>query len=449
MYFLFEFDRIIYLSFRTILRIFLGKKKRNKFLNSKKIIFSNFLFGNPVFEIRGIKTRLRCNTDDYDIMRDDHEDFLIPYLKLFEGEFFVDIGANIGRYTLLQSKLFNKNKIRIISIEPDPDTFKALKYNVLKLNKLQNVILVNKAVFSTKKQISFYQVKGLSDFNSIYRTYGKKIPVQGDTLDGILKENKIEKVDVIKIDVEGAEIEALKGSNLALDQARKVIVEVHADDVNDYGGFDVVKKILEDKNFSVEKIGTKLIFAIGTKLWLFYKKEKINRWYIPYINNNIILTKKSRSAFRKFFYFRLGYTTYFAMFVGVINIMTTTYFLAIDKIPSLLNIFPTFEIYVVTLVVTGIPIVTLAGYIHLKRIGTFAAEQNVSVEMNPYNYKPLPGYHTESIIPAYHEIVKLMIKKINNEKLTDIEIKKLISLEKDLIKLIDGGYVGNPPKGVF
>ena len=87
---------------------------------------------------------------------------------------------------------------------------------------------------------------------------------------------------------------------------------------------------------------------------------------------------KSRNAFRGFFYFRIGYAIYFAMMIGVINILTTTYFLAIDKIPSLLIIFQSCEIYLMTVLGTGLPIIVFVGWIHRKRIVTYEAEQNVS-----------------------------------------------------------------------
>jgi hypothetical protein len=158
---------------------------------------------------------------------------------------------------------------------------------------------------------------------------------------------------------------------------------------------------------------------------------------------------KLNIGYRAFFYFRTGYATYFAMFIGLINIMTTTYFLAIDKIPALFSVFPTFEIYIITVITIGIPIVVLAGWIHLKKIGTFSAEQNISAEIQPFNYRPLPGFSEIVIFPTYHEIVKLLIKKINNEGLSENEKNRLNQLEKDLIKLMNGGHVGNPPRGAF
>ena len=159
--------------------------------------------------------------------------------------------------------------------------------------------------------------------------------------------------------------------------------------------------------------------------------------------------KKLNEGYKLFFYFRIGHATYFAMFIGMINILTSTYFLAIDKVPFLLVIFPTFEIYIATAILVGIPVVVLAGWIHFKQIGTHSAEQNVGTEMNPYNYKPFPGFHKEVVFPTYHEITKLLIKKINNKTLTEDEKNRLDNLEKDLVKLMKGGHVGNPPKGAF
>lgn len=159
--------------------------------------------------------------------------------------------------------------------------------------------------------------------------------------------------------------------------------------------------------------------------------------------------KKGRTTFKSFFYFRIGYVTYFAMVVGLINILTTTYFLAIDKIPFLQIIFPTFESYVIVVILIGIPTVVIAGWIHLKKIGTYAAEMNVITEAHPYNYKFLPGWTKETFGPAYHELVKAYKKKINGDKLTEQDLDSLKNLEEQFRHLIEGGHVGNPPKGAF
>ena len=158
---------------------------------------------------------------------------------------------------------------------------------------------------------------------------------------------------------------------------------------------------------------------------------------------------KKKSALRGFYYFLTGYVTYFMMVVGVINILTSTYFLAIQKVPDILNVFPTFEIYAAIAILAGIPIIIFAGWLHLKRVGTYAAEANVQAEAHPYNYKLVPGFLKEVYGPAYLAILQLNIKKARGEKLTEQEILHIMKIEDQLTKLIEGGYVGSPPKGAM
>ncbi len=159
--------------------------------------------------------------------------------------------------------------------------------------------------------------------------------------------------------------------------------------------------------------------------------------------------KTQKKSFKVFYYFRTGYATYFAMIVGVVNIMTTTYFLAAKKIPLILQLFPTFQSYVLALVLTGIPIVVLMGWLHLKRIGTYSAEANITTEAHPYSYKLAPGILREVFGPAYLWILRLNMKRAMGEKLTEDEMESIKKIEDQLVKLINGGYVGNPPKGLF
>lgn len=156
-----------------------------------------------------------------------------------------------------------------------------------------------------------------------------------------------------------------------------------------------------------------------------------------------------RNSLKSFFYLRMGYTLYFAMVVGGINVLTTSYFLSIQKIPAILNIFPSFEIYIISIILIAVPIITLTGWIHFKRIGTYSVEAAIYQKEFPYNYKYPPGYNKEVFGPAYLSILILNIKKATNEKLSDQEENDIIKLELLLEKLIDGGYVGNPPKGAL
>ena len=156
-----------------------------------------------------------------------------------------------------------------------------------------------------------------------------------------------------------------------------------------------------------------------------------------------------KNAFKTFFYFRIGYATYLAFFIGIVNLLTTSYFLAIKKIPEIIKIFPTFEIYIITVIGIGIPLITFVGWLHFKRVGTFSAEAAIGQQATPYNFMYQPGYNKEVFGPAYLEILKLNKKKIIGQKLSDEDLGVIIDLEKKLQHLIDGGYVGNPPRGTL
>ena len=93
---------------------------------------------------------------------------------------------------------------------------------------------------------------------------------------------------------------------------------------------------------------------------------------------------KNSVPFRAWYYFRMGWSTYFAFILAAINTLTVTYFLAIDNYPSLKLVFPSFEIYILIIVSIGIPILIVIGYAHFKRTQAFKSEIDVMIESNPY-----------------------------------------------------------------
>ena len=160
---------------------------------------------------------------------------------------------------------------------------------------------------------------------------------------------------------------------------------------------------------------------------------------------NLSITRLSRKrSLRAWFYFRQGWTAYFAFIMAAINVLTVTYFLAIENYPSLQVIFPTFVHYIITAVCIGVPSLVFVGYVHYKRSAAFAAEADINVEANPYWYKAPPGWNKEVVFPLYLNMLNLMIKMSKNEKLTSEEIEKMSDIQKSLSTLIDGGYIGKP-----
>jgi len=127
-------------------------------------------------------------------------------------------------------------------------------------------------------------------------------------------------------------------------------------------------------------------------------------------------------GFRTWFYFRTGWSVYFAFIFSAVNTLVVTYYLAIDKIPTLQQIFPTFTHYVIITVTIGIPFLVFAGYVHFKRSAGFKSEADVSIETNPHSRRNL--LNTEVIIAAYMYSNELMMKMLKDEKLTKDEIER-------------------------
>jgi len=92
-------------------------------------------------------------------------------------------------------------------------------------------------------------------------------------------------------------------------------------------------------------------------------------------------------GFRGWFYFRQGWSTYFAFIFAAINTLIVSYYLAIENIPSLKIIFPTFYVYLLIAVGIGVPLLILVGYAHQKKTPSYRAEATVHYESNPHTLR--------------------------------------------------------------
>ena len=140
--------------------------------------------------------------------------------------------------------------------------------------------------------------------------------------------------------------------------------------------------------------------------------------------------RKKSTSFRAWFYFRTGWAVYFAFIFAAINTLVVTYYLAIDNISFLQQMFPTFGHYVVVVILIGIPALIGAGYIHFKKSPGFKSEADIAIESNPHARRNL--LNGEAIIAAYLFSNDLMMKMLKDEKLTDDEIKKFTELQNKI-----------------
>jgi FkbM family methyltransferase len=134
--------------------------------------------------------------------------------KCRAGGTVIDVGANVGWYTVIGSKLVGKNG-RVIAFEPEPENFAILKQNVI-ANGCDNVILEQKALSNVAGDITLYlDEANKGKHSTVFDSKGKVIKVEALRLDDYL-ENRFKKVDFVKIDVEGAEPMVLEGMQRAI-----------------------------------------------------------------------------------------------------------------------------------------------------------------------------------------------------------------------------------------
>lgn len=172
--------------------------------------------------LTGFTGNLYCGLHEYNDMG-----FLLHFLR--PDDLFIDIGANVGAYTILASA---EIKSKTIAIEPIPSTFINLKSNIF-INQIQDrVNILNIGLGSKKKKLYF--TKSFDTLNHVATEKEKDtIEVEVSTLDQILIENT---PSLIKIEVEGFETEVLLGAEETLgnDKLKAIIIELNGSG-NRYG----------------------------------------------------------------------------------------------------------------------------------------------------------------------------------------------------------------------
>ncbi|MGQ9463520.1 MAG: FkbM family methyltransferase [Candidatus Fervidibacter sp.] len=158
-----------------------------------------------------------------------HEPLVTKLLPGFvqQGDTVLDIGANIGYYTLLLAHLVGEDG-KVIAVEPHPNNFRLLRLN-LRLNRVTNVHLVEAAISDTCEQVTLFESEG-SNWHSLHptdRTSGHGLTVKALTLD-VLAQQVPRPIRLIRMDIEGWETRALKSGAKTLQQDRPaLIVEFH------------------------------------------------------------------------------------------------------------------------------------------------------------------------------------------------------------------------------
>jgi FkbM family methyltransferase len=213
-----------------------------------------------------VKFRIRT-VFDFFVFSDVWERELKKVFQWKKGMKFLDIGAHIGRYTVRAGLNIGKEG-KIVAIEPNTDNFKLLVEN-LRLNSLQNCIPLNIAAYSSDTQLSLY-MGGDSAKNSVKEDSGKSCcTVQARALDQVLAEVGVDEVNLIKIDVEGAEYDVLKGLvNTLRKGSPMVVVEVLEHDT------DRIIQYMHNLNYSESLLNFSPDYKGGIAYYCFKKYDK-------------------------------------------------------------------------------------------------------------------------------------------------------------------------------
>ena len=176
------------------------------------------------------------------------------------GDRVIDVGAHIGYFSLLFSKLVGE-KGNVYSFEPEPKNIKLLKKNIM-INKIQNITLEPHPVSNTNESCKLYVGQFTSGGNRMYRPdriielYEKEpINVQTLVLDNYFSKLELtDKIDFIKIDVEGSELRVLQGMSKILRESKnlKIFIEFMRDALEDAGSDpEELLNLLEKEGFTI------------------------------------------------------------------------------------------------------------------------------------------------------------------------------------------------------
>ena len=138
-----------------------------------------------------------------------------------------DVGSHIGVFTLKASRFVGTGGV-VYAFEPCPGNFALLKQNI-SLNNASNVKILNKAISSQKGMLQFY-IDHTNPAASSFQYAGagvRPIALPCITLDHVLQERDIQQVNLLKLDVEGHEIEVLRGARHFLGICEQIAMETH------------------------------------------------------------------------------------------------------------------------------------------------------------------------------------------------------------------------------
>jgi FkbM family methyltransferase len=261
--------KILYFGLRILLRIVLGRQRRDRLYVEKELDFGVFWYkffkmmkrGNASKLLRfhvpkyGYEFYCRLNKDDFKLMAL-HEEEILDQFNPKPGDIVVDVGAHIGLYSLIAAKRVGASG-KVIAIEPDPENYNLLQRNI-ELNKLTNVTILERAAFSSNSKLKLYlpgKERGFTKLSTIMANRAVTanfLEIDATTLDHLMLMQEITQVNWIKIDVEGAELEVLKGATVTLSVSKDIALLIEVHNVSNMDLHSAIVKFLQPYQFHIE-----------------------------------------------------------------------------------------------------------------------------------------------------------------------------------------------------
>jgi len=178
------------------------------------------------------------------------------HYSIQEGDVIIDIGGYHGLYSIAISKIIGP-KGKIYCFEPNPDSFKILKENIFE-NNIRNIIPINKAIYNKTGEFRFFKKRAGSRIvarNFKTNTKNSIITVPTISVCEFINANHISKINFIKMDAEGSEIEITQDIKSIPNISNLAIATYHYR--KDYAS-DTQKIVEENLKEARYKIKTKL-----------------------------------------------------------------------------------------------------------------------------------------------------------------------------------------------
>ena len=193
---------VIYISLRVLARLLLGRRRRDNILQDLHLAnfhaFLKFLHLPPIR----------------------HEPIVSSFIEKKEGDIFVDVGAGLGYYSFLLHDNFNN----ILAIEPHPQKVERIK-RVKELYGYDKVAILEAAISDKNGEERLYFGPSRGMHSLVYNHKHGYSTVKTITLDSLLQ--GYDEIDLVKVDVEGAEWKVLNGTKNVMDKIKSWVIELH------------------------------------------------------------------------------------------------------------------------------------------------------------------------------------------------------------------------------